>query len=812
MPSAIQNALEKYRLEIEKQSHLFELIKNERHYRALIENGADVLVVLTAEGKPKYVSPSIQHVLGYTEDEALQLNLFETLHPDDFEPATSKLADCITKPGVPIQGYEGRIKNKNGEWVWLEATLTNMLHDPTINGIISNFRNITERRLASASLIKSQLFNKTLLSSLDAHIAVINSYGTIIAVNKAWEDFAIENTSDTILLASEGNNYFEVCEKAAADGDKIAEQTLKGVRAVFLKDVESFKIEYPCHSATERRWFVMNATRFEGDDANIVISHQNITDRKLAEEKAFLSELMFRGLIENSSDGMAILTANGKPKYVSPSIKNVLGYTEKEGMGLDLVGLAHPDDVPLLLSLMQEVIANPGMSIKGGATRVRHKDQSWRWVEGVITNMLHDPAINGIVGNFRDVTERIMAEQAIKDSESKYRSFFENSMDGILLTVTDGEIFAANPAACAIFQMTEEEICQKGRFGLVDNDDPRLAIAIKKRQQTGAAKTEITLVRKDGSKFPGEITSAVFADNSGLQRTSMIVRDISEQKLAEAKVLHANRLYVFISQINQTIVHVKDGQTLFDEACRIAVEIGKFKMAWIGVPQTEGRISLVASHGSTPAQLEFFSEYPYEPGGPIDRVLRGQNYVAVANIRAEVKTMLSEVAGKAGFNSVIVLPIKNGERLVATFNIYSTELDFFNTQEIALLTEAAADISFALGVLEKEKLRLLGEQQLLISEKKLIKAQTIAKLGYWELNLSNNTLFWSDETFRIWGRDKDAFVPTLESLIDTVHANDRQLFISQQAVSSVGTTKLDIEYRIVMPDNSIKWVNDKGSL
>lgn len=121
----------------------------------------------------------------------------------------------------------------------------------------------------------------------------------------------------------------------------------------------------------------------------------------------------------------------------------------------------------------------------------------------------------------------------IKKSEDKYRSFFENSIDGILLAIPDGHIFAANPAACAIFQMTEVEICKVGRIGLVDVTDERLMKFINERQRTGKAKGEITLIRKDGEKFPGELTSTMFRDVYGEERTCMIIRDISEGKNAE---------------------------------------------------------------------------------------------------------------------------------------------------------------------------------------------------------------------------------------------------------------------------------------
>ncbi|MGB4400204.1 MAG: PAS domain S-box protein, partial [Daejeonella sp.] len=504
------------------------------HYRSLIENGADVLVVLTTDGKFKYAAPSIHRVLGYSEKDALALDLFELLHPDDIKDLRTLFMKCVKNPGISIDGYEGRIKNKKDEWLWLEGIMTNMLLDPAINGIVFNFRDITERRLARLQLVRTQLLNKSILSSLDAHIAVVNGDGLIISVNKAWDDFSIANGAVPASLTSNGSNYFTVCENAAAKGNKLAAQVLKGLKAVLNKEVELFKLEYPCHSPLEKRWFVLNVTCLGGDETGIVVSHQNVTDRKLAEEKVLLNELMFRGLIENSADGMAILSPEGRPLYVSPTIKNILGYTEDEGMELNLLEMVHPEDAPILIGVMKNAMDNPGVAIKGGVTRMIHKDGNWRWMEGVITNMLHNPAIGGIVDNFRDITDRKMAEQ---------------------------------------------------------------------------------------------------------------------------KILHANRLYSFISHINQLIVRVKDDQTLFNDACRIAVEHGKFKMAWIGhLFPTDETIKLVACFGATPKQEEFFSNYRYEPGGPIAKVINGLDYATIANISAEVKTRLTEIAGEAGFKSVIVLP------------------------------------------------------------------------------------------------------------------------------------------------------------
>ncbi len=148
---------------------------------------------------------------------------------------------------------------------------------------------------------------------------------------------------------------------------------------------------------------------------------------------------------------------------------------------------------------------------------------------------------------------RDQAEKTLRESENRYRSLFNNSIDAVLLTAPDGTILSANPAACRMFGHTEEAICRIGRAGLMDMTDPRLPAALEKRALTGQFRGELNFVRKNGSSFPGEISSVIFTDHDGKQKTSVTIRDITERKLGEtrqeqfAKIMEfsLNEIYVF---------------------------------------------------------------------------------------------------------------------------------------------------------------------------------------------------------------------------------------------------------------------------
>jgi PAS domain S-box-containing protein len=118
-----------------------------------------------------------------------------------------------------------------------------------------------------------------------------------------------------------------------------------------------------------------------------------------------------------------------------------------------------------------------------------------------------------------------------------YRALFENSLDAVFFTAPDGQVFAANPAACAMFGCTEAELCALGREGVFDPADrERAAVAVAGRATAGQIRTVLSYRRRDGTTFPGEVSSRIFTDGCGEQRACIVLRDVTEREQMQERL------------------------------------------------------------------------------------------------------------------------------------------------------------------------------------------------------------------------------------------------------------------------------------
>lgn len=154
--------------------------------------------------------------------------------------------------------------------------------EPVCRAVVSD---ITEGKRAEEMLRASEQFHHDVLNALGDHIAVLDRDGIIIAVNAAWERFARENGAEHATRTGVGADYLAICRNASEVLAGEAQAAMEGIQAVSRGERLSFSLEYPCHSPQVRRWFLMHATPLSDPNRGQIVSHVDITERKLAEEE-----------------------------------------------------------------------------------------------------------------------------------------------------------------------------------------------------------------------------------------------------------------------------------------------------------------------------------------------------------------------------------------------------------------------------------------------------------------------------------------------------------------------------------------------
>ena len=261
--------------------------------------------------------------------------------------------------------------------------------------------------------------------------------------------------------------------------------------------------------------------------------HRPGPSAKRAANNARDSEKRFRALIENSSDAVSLISADGIILYESPSVRRLLGYSPEELIGRNVFELLHPDDLPRIMPIFSQLLQQPHQTVKALA-RYRHKNGAWLWIEGVGKNLIAEPGVQAIVVNYRDITERKQAEKALLESESRLLTVLEATPIPITLTsLEDGIVLYANSALEDLLGVSISEIIgQRAANYYADPADRSQVLAELKR--LGSLRDYEVRVRRRDDAFVWVSLSIEKTMLDGQTCLLSSFYDITERKRAEA--------------------------------------------------------------------------------------------------------------------------------------------------------------------------------------------------------------------------------------------------------------------------------------
>jgi PAS domain S-box-containing protein len=287
-----------------------------------------ILEMLPETGPVRFKVESVSRLsgaLGRLEDSGIDVVLLDLGLPDS-QGLDTVVAVRGAAPQVPIVVLTGCDDEATGQAAVREGAQDYLVKGTMSGGMLARIlRFAVERQKATEALIRSEHFARSTLNGLSAHVAIVDESGTILAVNRAWREFAQANLA-TAANVCEGANYLAVCDAAAGADAVGARQFAAATRAVLAGKEKTFTMEYPCHSPDRERWFVARVTRFSGDGPPCaVMAHENTTERKREE----LARSASRERQERTNHLQQALLAPGqleeKLKMITDSVVDIFG-------------------------------------------------------------------------------------------------------------------------------------------------------------------------------------------------------------------------------------------------------------------------------------------------------------------------------------------------------------------------------------------------------------------------------------------------------------------------------------------------------
>lgn len=401
--------------------------------------------------------------------------------------------------------------------------------------------------------------------------------------------------------------------------------------------------------------------------------------------------------------------------------------------------------------------------------------------------------------------------QALADSEARLRTLLNTIPDLIWLKDVNGVYLSCNSRFEQLYGAKEAEILGKTDQDFVAAD---LAESIRENDRAAIEKggpsidEERLIYASDGHEELSEIVKTpVFDKRGALLGVLGIARDITQRKQSEEHIKNLNRVYAVLSGINEAIVRKREPIALFNEACRIAVELGGFRMAWLGLADTDsGEARPLAQAGVAEGHQAWMhlslsgeEAAPYASGP----VLKEGRHVIRNDLVNDPRTapwreliLAGEIRASAAF------PIWVNGQVRGAFNLFADRAGFFNENELRLLDELARNIGFALEFNAAE-IKLLQQRDI------LDRTGRLAQVGGWDFDVSTRRASWTDETARIYDLDPNLKIDLAQGL--SYFQRESRVRIEhamQEAVTKGQAFDLELEFTSAMGVD--KWARTIG--
>jgi len=527
------------------------------------------------------------------------------------------------------------------------------------------------------------------------------------------------------------------------------------------------------------------------------------------------SESKFRLLYEGSPVPYQSLDLEGKLIEVNNSWLEQLGYAYQEVIGHHIGEFIVEKD----LAILQDLFPN---YIKTG--EMHNVEFDFKCKDGsLITYSINGKISYDLKGEFsqthcvlHNITERKYTEEAILESEkllkesqaiARLGSFVWNITTGVWKSskILD-EIFGINENYNRSLQGWIDIIhpeCQETMNEYVAKDILDKHLRFDK---------EYKIIRQSDEQicWVHGLAELELDKNNNPVKLIGTISDITNRKKAEEEIIKLNRVYKVLSNVNQMIVRTTKADEILKDSCNIAVTDGEFRMAWIGaLNKSENKIYIVASSGISEDYLDRVNidlNDIARSNGPTGRSVKlGRHYVSNDIEHDDVMIPWREEALKMGYKSSASFPIKVFGETVYVYNLYSSEINFFDDDELKLLDELVTDISFALEFVEKEKERKHAEELLKVSEQKYKDIFSFAPMGIYQSTREGKFIKINTRFAEILGYNSIEEIMSLDMNKDIYFYEDEREKLINKYESNKDINNVEIKWK--KKDGTAIWIS-----
>jgi two-component system cell cycle sensor histidine kinase/response regulator CckA len=517
------------------------LLESEENFRALAENAYDAIFITIGEGLQAYANKRASEITGYSVAELLKSSIKDLVHPDELGKIMERYKKRLAGELIPHQ-YETIIIRKDGKSLPIELTAAKTIWQGQPAALVI-IRDITERKQSEEALRENEeRFRIVLESSMDnlyRRNLKTNTYDYISPAVERISGYSVEEMFSMPLESVVSMMHPDDIGKVKS----VIGESMTSDRATYL-------LEYRFrHKDGQYRWLsdlFTVARDAQGSPLYFVGDVRDITERKQMEEALKESQETINAIIETSQDWIWTIDHKGIHTYSNPAIKKILGYGPEEIVDYSSFDLMHEDDKGMVKSILREC-QEKRCGWNNLLLRWRHKDGTYRYLESNAVPILNSKGdLIGFRGVDRDITERKQAEDALRESEERYRAVIESQIDLISRYLPDTTLTFVNDAYCQFYGKTREELIGHSFLPMIA---PEFHELVKKETENLAKNPrplagEYLNYRHDGTEcWIQWVVQCIVGEDGRVVELQAVGRDITEHKRAEKK-LHESKKFL----------------------------------------------------------------------------------------------------------------------------------------------------------------------------------------------------------------------------------------------------------------------------